>query len=194
MNALISLHNRIFAALEAQLAPILIPTLARFVFAATLMVYYWNAGMTKLGDGFFGFINLSFGAYTQITPRIFDAVGYDPSALGLFPKLIAVAGTWAEFILPALILVGLFTRLAALGMIGVVFVQSYVDIVGHHADATTIGSWFDRISDSAILDQRAFWVFLLAVIVLRGAGPISVDALLGRRYSSADLAAAPQPR
>ncbi len=185
MRALISLHDRVFDALEAKIAPALMPTLARFVFAATLMVYYWNAGLTKLGDGFFGFINLSFGAYTQITPRIFDAVGYDPSQLGLFPKLIALAGTWAEFILPALVLIGLFSRLAALGMIGVVFVQSYVDIVGHHADATTIGSWFDRIPDSAILDQRAFWVFVLLVIVLRGGGPLSVDALLRKRQSSA---------
>jgi len=180
MHALVSLHHRVFSALEAHVAPALIPTLARFVFAATLMVYYWNAGQTKLGEGLFGFLDLSFGAYTQITPRIFEAAGYDPSQLGLFPRALALAGTWSEFVLPALVLIGLFARLSALGMIGVVLVQSYVDIVGHGVDAATIGAWFDRLPDAAILDQRAFWVFLLAVIVLRGAGPVSIDALLGR--------------
>ena len=32
-----------------------------------------------------------------------------------------------------------------------------------------------------ILDQRAFWVFLLLYLVLRGAGPLSLDAILSRR-------------
>jgi hypothetical protein len=37
-------------------------------------------------------------------------------------------------------------------------------------------------------------VFLLSILVLRGAGPVSVDALLGRRYKSAAFTSAPQPR
>ncbi|MEM6985258.1 MAG: DoxX family protein, partial [Pseudomonadota bacterium] len=90
------------------------------------------------------------------------------------------AGTYAEFILPVLIVVGLFTRLAALGMIGFVFVQSFVDITGHHADAETIGAWFDRFSDATILDQRAMWVFLLAYLAIYGAGKLSIDQLLRR--------------
>ena len=92
---------------------------------------------------------------------------------------IVLLGTWAEFILPALIVIGLFTRIAALGMIGFVTVQSLTDIHGHHADATTIGAWFDRASDSLIMDQRAFWMLLLITLVLRGAGPLSIDRLIG---------------
>ena len=61
-------------------------------------------------------------------------------------------------------------------MIGFVLVQSLTDIFGHGAAA---GAWFDRASDAVILDQRAFWVFLLAVLVLKGAGPLSADRLLG---------------
>ena len=181
MRTLVSLHTRIFDALETTLAPILMPTLARFVFAATLMVYYWNSGMTKLGEGLTGLFQPNFNAYVQILPRMSEAVGYDASQLGAFWRLVVLAGTWAEFILPALIVLGLFTRLAALGMIGFVLVQSYVDIVGHGVSADVIGAWFDAGSDSLILDQRAFWVFLLAYMVFRGAGPVSVDAALRAR-------------
>jgi len=194
MTALITLHNRLFGALETHVAPVLIPTLARFLFVAILFGYYWNSGLTKLGDGFFGFLSPGFGAYGQILPRIFENAGYDLSQIGLVPRLVVLAGTWAEFILPVLLLIGLFSRLAALGMIGFVVVQSYVDIVGHNLDAGTIGAWFDRFPDALILDQRAFWIFLLSIIVLKGAGPISADALLGRRQSSADFTAASQPR
>lgn len=181
MRTLVSLHNRLFSALETTLAPILMPTLARIVFAATLLVYFWTSAMTKLGEGITGLFQPNFNAYVQILPRMSEAVGYDASQLGAFWRLVVLAGTWAEFILPALILIGLFTRLAALGMIGFVLVQSYVDIAGHGVGADVIGAWFDAGSDSPILDQRAFWVFVLAYLVMRGAGPLSVDAALRAR-------------
>jgi len=192
MTALIRLYDSLTHALEAT-ATWLIPTLARLVFAGTLLVYYWNSGMTKLGEGIGGIINLDFGAYIQILPRVFDAVGYDPSQLGLFARLITIAGTWAEFILPALIVLGLMTRLAALGMIGFVIVQSYVDIVGHGLGGADIGGWFDGTPSALIVDQRAFWVFLLLVLALRGGGPLALDALL-RRQVSAPATSLPQPR
>lgn len=177
MRALISLHNRVFGALEAT-APFLIPTLARLVFAATLLIYFWNSGVTKWGSGPF---SPDLGAYIQILPRVFDSVGYDPSALGPIAKATVLFGTWAEFILPALVVLGLFTRLASLGMIGFVIVLTWVDINGHGAGAETIGAWFNNTSGDVILDQRAFWMFLLIVLVLRGAGPLSLDALLSRQ-------------
>lgn len=186
MTRLIALHNRAFQQLE-RLAPAVLPTLARFVFAAVLLGYYWNSAMTKLGDGVFGFLNLSSGAYVQMFPKAMEAAGYNPAALGLGYKLIALAGTWAEFLLPLLIVIGLFTRLAAVGMIGFVTVQSLTDIHGHGADAETVGAWFDRVADAHILDQRAFWVFVLLYLVFRGAGPVSVDRLVLDR-------AAPRPQ
>jgi putative oxidoreductase len=65
-------------------------------------------------------------------------------------------------------------------MIGFIGVQSWVDVTGHNLGAADIGAWFDRLPSALILDQRAFWVFLLIVLVLRGAGPISADRLLAR--------------
>jgi len=185
MNALISLHNAVFTRVDRQ--DWLLPTLARFIFAAVLLLYYWNSGLTKLGDGLFGVFTPSVGAYAQIFPKALEAVSYNTSALSIFHWAVVFAGTVTEFILPALIVVGLATRIAALGMIGFVVMQSVTDIYGHGADASTIGGWFDRISDAHILDQRAFWVFVLLVLVIKGAGPLSLDRIFsGRQAKLAD--------
>lgn len=178
-------HNGLFALLDRTTAGWLSPTLARVVFAGVLAMYFWASGMTKLGDGLFGWLFPSDGAYVQIFPKAMEAVTYDSSQLSVLHWLVAVLATWAEFILPALIIIGLFTRLAALGMMGFVIVQSITDIIGHNADAKTIGAWFDKISDSMIMDQRAFWMLLLIILVARGGGPLSVDRFTVDRKSTA---------
>lgn len=178
----IAFHDRVFERIERRSAWVL-PTAARFVFAAVLLVYYWNSALTKLGDGAAGLLRPSTGAYAQIFPRAIEAVGYDPQALSLLHSVVVLGATWAEFLLPLLLVAGLMTRLAALGMIGFVVVQSVVDVTGHGADASTIGAWFDGNPASPILDQRSLWILLLAVPVLHGGGPLSVDRWLGRRGS-----------
>lgn len=164
----------------------LLSTLARLVFAGTLLFYFWVSGMTKLGDGIMGLFQPSVGAYAQIFPKAMEAVVYDTSQLTMFHWAVVVAGTWAEFILPAFIVLGLLTRLSALGMIGFVIVQSLTDLIGHGGfeHKETYGAWFDRFPDSAILDQRAFWIFVLVVLVIKGAGPLSLDNALSRRTAS----------
>lgn len=180
MTALISLHNSLFGLLD-RWAGFILGSLARLVFAATLLLYFWNSAWTKLGDGVLGFLFPGDGAYVQIFPRAMEAVSYDSSQLGAFHWIVALAGMWAEFILPLLILLGLLTRLSALGMIGFVFVQSATDVLAHGAtDAKTLGAWFDKDPGSLILDQRLFWVFVLVVLVVKGAGPLSLDRMLGR--------------
>ena len=191
IRALTSLHDTVFSGLERLTVP-LMTTLGRFIFAAVLLGYYWNSGKTKLGDGFLGFLFPSDGAYIQIFPRTIEAISYDFSQLGAFHWLVVLGGTWAEFILPLLIVIGLFTRIAALGMIGFVVLQSWVDLFGHGGIANgTLGAWFDRLPDGLILDQRAFWVFVLAYLALRGGGPLSLDRVLkGKADNSANAAQA----
>jgi putative oxidoreductase len=178
MKLLISIYTAITSPLEK--GDWLIPTLARFLFAAILLIYYLNAGLTKLGDGFSGLWTPSVGAYAQIFPKALEAVGYDTEALSMFQHLVVLSGTWAEFILPTLIVLGLLTRLAALGMIGFVVIQSLTDVYGLGLQSE-VGSWFDRFPDAIIMDQRAFWVFLLFVLVIKGAGPLSFDRALKSR-------------
>ena len=168
--------NRLFN----QTGDWLLPTLARTAFAAVLLGYFWASAKTKFDAPF----SPSVGAFAQIYPRAFEAVGYDAGQMGLFARFVVLAGGWAEFALPALIVLGLLTRLAALGMIGFVTMQSLTDVIGHGADAVTVGAWFDRASDALILDQRALWVVLMAILVLKGAGPLSLDRLLFRPPSA----------
>lgn len=170
--------------LDRASGPVL-TTFARLVFAGVLLIYFWRAGLTKLGDGIFGLFSPSLGAYAQIFPRQMEAVGYDVSQLGFGHTLVVLGGTWAEFLLPLLVVLGLFTRLAALGMIGFVAIQSLTDIYGLGARPEDIGTWFDAASGAVILDQRAFWVLCLAVLVFKGGGPLALDRLAFRSAPSA---------
>ncbi|MGB3244635.1 MAG: DoxX family membrane protein [Sulfitobacter sp.] len=175
MNALFSLYKRFSSV--AQRADWLIPTLARFLFAAILLVYFLNAGLVKMEDGISNLWMPSAKGYIQIFPKAFDAAGYDAEAMSLYHQVVVSLGTIAEFVLPVLVVLGLLTRLAALGMIGFVAVQSLTDIYGH-GQAGETGAWFDRFPDHIILDQRALWIFLLLVLVIKGAGPLSFDRAL----------------
>jgi len=192
MSALLNLYNKPLEAISGKLEPWLLPTLARFTFVAVLFMYFWASAVRKISfppvtsvSEFFSAATsldsyiVSSGAYGTIFPAAYTAAGYDLDNLTTFHTVVAYAGTYAEFILPVLIAVGLFTRLAALGMIGFIFVQSYVDIYGHMVDKTAIGSWFERISDSPIMDQRLFWVTILMLLFIKGAGPLSADKLIG---------------
>ncbi|MCW2306079.1 DoxX family protein [Rhodobium gokarnense] len=182
---LVALQERAFAALERALGPSVLPLIARLVFASALLLYYLNSAYTKVGSGFPEMFVPQVGAYAQIVPKVAEGAGYDVSQIAFFPYgLIVWAGTYAEFFLPVLIVLGLFTRLASLGMIGFIVVQSIVDVTAHGLDAATIGLPFDRFPDGMIADQRLFWVFVLVVLVLRGGGRLSLDGLLARRERS----------
>ncbi|QYK43137.1 MAG: DoxX family membrane protein [Paracoccaceae bacterium] len=177
MNRLLSLHDRI-ADHADKAAPGLLPLIARAAFAAVLLMYFWASAVTKVGPGIAGLFVPSQGAYIQIFPRAVEAAGYDISQLGAFHWLVVLAGTWAEFILPLLVVIGLATRLAALGMIGFVLVQSATDVIGHGVGGETLGAWFDRASDALILDQRTLWIVVLAIPLAMGGGWLSADGWL----------------
>lgn len=184
MNRLIPLYDGVTRRIETGLAPWLLPSLARLAFAGVLLGYYWASAWTKLGPGPLGFLTPSAGAYAQIFPRAFEAAGYDEGKLSLFQHLVALAGLWAEFLLPLLIVLGLASRLAALGMIGFVGVQTATDIWGHGLTAADIGRWFDRDPAGLIADQRALWLLPLILIALLGPGPLSLDAAIRRQWAS----------
>ena len=176
---LLTLDQPLWSAVDAATTGL--PGLAaRIVFLLVLAPYYLASALTKVGEGFPGALLPDAGAYVQILPGAMERAGYDPSQIGPFGQAVVHAGTWAEVVLPVLVVMGLLARWAALGMIGFVLVQSVVDVTGHGADAATIGAWLDRAPDAAILDQRLLWVFVLATVVLRGAGWLSLDRRLGR--------------
>lgn len=180
MKPLILLYSRASTQLDAASVSLL-PFLARLVFAAVLLLYFWGSATTKVGPGFTGFLTPSDGAYIQIFPKTTEAFGYDFSQFGAFHYLVVVAGTLAEFVLPLLIVIGLFTRFAALGMMGFIAVQSVVDVYGHGVSGDSLGALFDRASGALIMDQRLMWGFVLVVLVMKGGGMLSIDRFLRHR-------------
>lgn len=173
--SLIEFYRQTVRQVEAMLDGWFLGLLARLVFLAVLLPYYINSALTKF-DGPF---SIADSAYYQIALPAVDAAGGDVSAVSLFPwGLMVLFGSYGEIILPLLLVAGLSTRIAALGMIGFIIVQTLTDVLVHNVDATTIGALFDRFPDSVILDQRLLWIFPLIYLVVRGAGLFSLDKLL----------------
>lgn len=185
MSALISIYDTLVRLADQATRGWFFGLFARFAFASVLYFYFLNSAKTKVGDGLLGFFSVSDNAYYQIALPAVEAAGGDVSQVAFFPwTLVVVAGTYAEFVLPLLIIVGLFTRIASLGMIVFIAVQSYVDIAVHQVGAKTIGAMFDRFSDGLIADQRLLWIFPLVYLAVRGAGALSLDRLLTARRAS----------
>ena len=181
LNTLNSLHQRIFTSLDSLLSDWFLGLSARLIFSSALFFYYFNSGISKLGEGIFGLFSPSAGAYAQIVPPIAEAVLYDTSQIAFFPwTLIVIFGTLAEIILPLSILFGLATRLSSVAFIGFIAVQTYVDIAFHGIEAETIGAMFDQVHNSEILDYRLMWMLPLIVLILKGPGKASLDFLLGK--------------
>lgn len=169
MTALARLHDALFGPISR--ADWLLPTLARAVFFAVFYFYFLNSAGLKIDGSIF---SPSSGAFGQIFPKAAEAVLWDVSQLTFIQRIVIFAGTVGEYVLPLLIVVGLFTRLAALGMIGFIIVQTLVDVTGH---GVALGTWFNNAPE--LLDQRTLWVFLMATLVITGPGPFSIDRVIG---------------
>lgn len=182
------LYKAVFSSIQYATEGWLLGLSARLAFSSVLLFYFLNSAQTKVGSGFPGSLIVEGNTYAQMFPKLFESVGYDASKISFIPYgVMAYAGTYGEFLIPILILLGLFTRAMALGMMLFIAVMTYVDIYGHDADAATIGAFFDRVQDSAIADQRLLWVFPLVYLVIRGPGWISADAIVGRFFQRDEI-------
>lgn len=177
ISQIVKIHQSVFERIERSVEQWLPGLLARFAFGSVLLLFFWQSASTKLEGGL---LSPSFGAYAQIFPKTMEALEYDADKVSAFHTLVVLLGTYAEFILPLLVLIGLFTRLASLGMIGFIAMMSIVDIFGHGLDEKSIGSLFDRFQDGIIADQRLLWIFPLVYLVVKGAGVVSVDGMLSK--------------
>lgn len=88
----------------------------------------------------------------------------------LSPTVAAVAGTFGELFFPVLLMLGLLSRVGALGLLAVnlMAVVSYWHVLGQEG--------FE-----AALAQHLLWGFMLLVIAACGAGRLSLDHALERR-------------
>ena len=89
----------------------------------------------------------------------------------LSPAVAAVTGTAGELVFPTLLVLGLTTRYAAIGLsfVNVMAVVSYAHVL--------LGEGFE-----AALGQHYLWGTLLLVVAVFGPGRWSVDSLLAGRH------------
>lgn len=136
-----------------------IALLGRFSIAAV----FWKSGQTKI-EGLS--IDIVAGAFEFGAPRL------SASAVDLFrdeyrlpvlsPELAALLATWGEHLLPAMLLLGLGTRFAALGLL---VMTGVIQLFVYPAAYPTHGVW------AAVL----LW------LLVRGPGVVSLDRLWARR-------------
>ena len=113
---------------------------------------FWRSGQTKVAEG----------TWFQLTDTTYELFRTEYAGVPLPAELAGVMANAAEHVLPALLLAGLFTRGAALGLLGMTMViQIFV-----YPDA-----WWT---------EHALWAALAAVLIVRGGGLFSADALLTR--------------
>jgi putative oxidoreductase len=88
----------------------------------------------------------------------------------LSPTLAAALGTAGELVFPVLLIAGLLTRFAALGLsaVNVLAVVAYAHVL--------LGEGFE-----AALGQHWLWGSMLATVLVFGGGRLSLDALLAGR-------------
>lgn len=137
-----------------------IALLGRFSVAAI----FWKSGQTKI-QGFS--LDIVSGEFQFGMPRLADAVVdlfRDEYRLPLLPpELAALMAAWAEHVFPALILLGLATRFSALALLAMTAtIQVFV-----YPDA---------------YPTHGVWAAVLLFLVARGPGPLSLDALVARRF------------
>ena len=114
---------------------------------------FWRSGQTKVADG----------TWFQVTDTTYALFRTEYGGVPLPPELAAVLANTAEHVLPALLLAGLLTRGAALGLLGMtIVIQLFV-----YPEA-----WWP---------EHSLWIGLALVLILRGGGLFSLDALFTRR-------------
>jgi putative oxidoreductase len=144
-----------FARLTAGLFGLWPPSLTLLVLRLTLALPFWASGLTKW-DGWF---TLSFGATALFTDE------YKLHILGQeypfpYPEQMALASAVAELALPVLLVLGLFTRYAAAGILGMTAV----------IQLTYPDGW------------RNFhlpWAALALALLTFGGGKLALDGLFG---------------
>ncbi|TMM47386.1 DoxX family protein [Qipengyuania marisflavi] len=114
---------------------------------------FWRSGRTKVTEG-------SWLEISDITYVLFDS---EYAGVPLPPEIAAPMATYAEHLFPILLVVGLATRFSALSLLLMTLViQIFV-----YPEA-----WWS---------VHIVWAALAGLLIVRGGGLFSLDALMGRK-------------
>jgi putative oxidoreductase len=152
MSAITATYDRGVQWISGKFPESLILLFTRVVLAGI----FWRSGRTKVEEG--SWLTVSENSLFQFTEDPFNKLPLLP------PEFAAYLTTYAEHLLPILLVAGLFTRLSALALLGMTMVIQLF------------------IFPDAWWPVHSLWVALALVLIARGGGGLSVDALLtGRR-------------
>lgn len=121
---------------------------------------FFKSGLTKVGDDY------------MLTSSTIDLFKYEymPYASESIATIGAYLATYAELVLPILLVIGFLTRPAALGLFILNAVATYY-IVSVADDYSAAGNW-----------QHITWGVMLAVIFAFGPGGLSIDKLISNKW------------
>jgi putative oxidoreductase len=149
MNAITAPYNRIVASLSAPWIEAIMLLFVRISLAGI----FWRSGRTKVDEG-------SWLSVSDTAKFLFEE---EYTGVPLPPEFAAYMATYAEHLFPILLVIGLFTRLSALALLGMTMViQIFV-----YPEA-----WWS---------VHMIWAALALVLILRGGGSLSLDQLLTRK-------------
>ncbi|MBX7533661.1 DoxX family protein [Qipengyuania sp. 1XM1-15A] len=149
MQNVLTLHDRLTAFLASRLPE----GLALLVTRVALAGIFWRSGRTKVEEGTALSIN-------DTTYFLFE---HEYTGLPLPVDLAVPLATYAEHLFPVLLVLGLFTRFAALSLLLMTLVIQFF------------------VYPEAWWATHILWVAMAAILVSRGGGLFSLDALLASR-------------
>ncbi|NWH08644.1 MAG: DoxX family protein, partial [Alphaproteobacteria bacterium] len=152
------MHDRpianLLARLQGLVARIAAPSLTQAALRVALAVPFWRSGTAKWD----GFLELSDVAVYLFRDEFRLHLPGGPYAYPA-PETFAFGAAMAEVMLPFLLVLGLFTRFAALGLLGMTLV----------IQLTVPDGW----------PVHATWAAMALAIIAYGPGRMSIDALIG---------------
>lgn len=125
---------------------------ALLLLRVSLAGVFWRSGQTKVLEG----------SFLKIDPSQYDLFRSEFSGLPLDPAIAVPLTTFSEHFFPALLLFGLATRLSA----GALLVMTLVIQIFVFPDA-----WWP---------VHSLWTAMAAILIVRGGGLFSLDALIAR--------------
>ncbi len=151
MSKILSLYDSAVATISGRAGEAIALLFARISLAGV----FWRSARTKVEDG-------SWLQMKELTVDLFrDEYGMP------FPEITGLIATYAEHFLPILVVLGLFTRIGAAGLLVMTMViQLFV-----YPEA-----WWS---------VHIIWVALSLILITRGPGALSLDALLTRNRGDA---------
>lgn len=148
---MLNIYDRLVGRLSGPIPESVLLLFVRVVLAGI----FWRSGQAKIAEG----------AWFTISDGTWELFRTEYAGVPLPPAIAAPMAAGAEHLFPVLLVLGLFTRLSALSLLGMTLViQIFV-----YPDA-----WWT---------EHSLWTALALVLIVRGGGMIAIDKTLTSRRS-----------